>query len=92
MPFDKPAPDLTKIQTAWEKWEKGEEQPGRTLASLKTAGLDEVTGETVSVTGFCMGGGLTLLAPTICDRIDRAAAFYPAMPWPDYAPDWSGYA
>jgi hypothetical protein len=42
MPFDKPAPDLTKIQLAWDKWEKGEEQPGRTLAALKTAGLDAV--------------------------------------------------
>lgn len=42
MTFDKPAPDLAKIQAAWDKWEKGEEQPGRTLASLKTAGLDMV--------------------------------------------------
>lgn len=42
MPFTKPAPDLAKIIVAWEKWEKGEEQPGRTLASLKTAGLDVV--------------------------------------------------
>ena len=42
MTFDKPAPDLVKIQAVWEKWEKGEEQPGRTLASLKTAGLDTV--------------------------------------------------
>jgi hypothetical protein len=48
MPFDKPAPDLTKIQTAWERWEKGEEQPGRTLASLKTAGLDEVIKQLVA--------------------------------------------
>ncbi|MGA1261156.1 MAG: hypothetical protein ACO31F_03970 [Ilumatobacteraceae bacterium] len=48
MPFDKPAPDLTKIQTASEKWEKGEEQPGRTLASLKTAGLDEVIKQLVA--------------------------------------------
>lgn len=42
MTFNKPAPDLSKILVAWEKWEKGEEQPGRTLASLKTAGLDTV--------------------------------------------------
>ena len=42
MPFDKPAPYLAKILVAWQKWEKGEEQPGRTLASLKTAGLDAV--------------------------------------------------
>jgi hypothetical protein len=42
MTFDKPAPDLAKITAAWDKWEKGEEQPGRTLASLKTAGLDVI--------------------------------------------------
>jgi hypothetical protein len=42
MAFDRPAPDLTKILAAWELWEKGEEAPGKTLASLKTAGLDEV--------------------------------------------------
>lgn len=42
MSFDMPPPDLSKIVIAWEKWEKGEEQPGRTLASMKTAGLDAV--------------------------------------------------
>jgi hypothetical protein len=48
MTFDKPAPDLAKIHTAWEKWEKGEEQPGRTLASLKTAGLDAVISQLIA--------------------------------------------
>ena len=47
MTFDKPAPDLAKIKVAWDKWEKGEEQPGRTLASLKTAGLDAVIKQVV---------------------------------------------
>ena len=42
MSFQMPPPDLAKMLTAWEKWEKGEEHPGRTLASLKTAGLDAV--------------------------------------------------
>ena len=42
MSFDTPPPDLAKIVAAWEKWEKGEEQPGRTLASMKTAGLAAV--------------------------------------------------
>ena len=42
MCFTTPAPYLEKIRTAWETWERGEEQPGKTLANLKTAGLDEV--------------------------------------------------
>ena len=39
---DPPAPDLKKIIAAWETWERGEEQPGKTIATLKTAGLDVV--------------------------------------------------
>jgi hypothetical protein len=42
MGFETPPPDLDKIRTAWETWERGEEQPGKTLSNLKTAGLDEV--------------------------------------------------
>jgi carboxymethylenebutenolidase len=39
-----------------------------------------------------MGGGLALLAPTVSDSISCATSFYPAMPWPHYAPDWLRYA
>ena len=42
MPFEQPAPDLTKIVAALEAWERGEETPGRTLANMKTAGLPAV--------------------------------------------------
>ncbi len=45
MAFDRPAPDLAKLQAAWEEWERGEQQPGKVLANLKTAGLAEVLAE-----------------------------------------------
>ena len=48
MPFDRPAPDLTKLVAAWREWETGEESPGRVLANLKTAGLADVLNELVS--------------------------------------------
>ena len=42
MAFDRPVPDLSKLISAWEEFERGEEQPGKVLANLKTAGLSEV--------------------------------------------------
>jgi hypothetical protein len=42
MSFEQPQPDMDKMLLAWQIWEKGEEMPGKTLANLKTAGLDEV--------------------------------------------------
>ena len=40
--FERPAPDLTKLLNAWEEFERGEQQPGKVLANLKTAGLPAV--------------------------------------------------
>ena len=40
--FERPAPDLAKLISAWEEWERGEQTPGRVLANLKTAGLGEI--------------------------------------------------
>ena len=52
----------------------------------------EVTSARLGTIGFCMGGGLSLLAPTVSGHIGAAVAFYPAMPWPEYAPHWARYA
>ena len=48
MSFDRPAPDLTKLLAAWEEFERGEQQPGKVLANLKTAGLPDVLAELVA--------------------------------------------
>ena len=45
--FERPAPDLTKLLAAWEEFEAGEQQPGKVLANLKTAGLPAVLTELV---------------------------------------------
>lgn len=70
------------------------EQVGADLAAAATdlVARPEVTGDFVGVVGFCMGGGLALLAPTVAPEVCCTVAFYPAMPWPHYAPDWSTYA
>jgi len=54
--------------------------------------LDEVSSSNIGSVGFCMGGGLALIAPTVYRHIAATSAFYPAMPWPNYVPRWSGYA
>ena len=95
------APDLFRGEHTTEPDEAGKLMMGLRVASaaediaaaadhLVRSGL--LTGDKVGCVGFCMGGGLALLAPTVSPHIDCTSAFYPAMPWPDYHPDWSGYA
>jgi hypothetical protein len=45
--FVPPPPDLQKMLSSWEEWERGDEMPGRTLAHLKTAGFLEVLKELI---------------------------------------------
>ena len=40
--MDRPPADPVKLLAKWMEWEKGEAQPGRVLADLKTAGLRDV--------------------------------------------------
>jgi hypothetical protein len=54
MSFERPAPDLNKLLTAWQEWEAGEQLPGKVLANLKTAGLAEVLAE-LSASGWVPG-------------------------------------
>lgn len=54
MSFERPAPDLAKLLNAWEEFERGEQQPGKVLANLKTAGLPEVLAELIE-TGWTPG-------------------------------------
>lgn len=46
----------------------------------------------VAAVGFCMGGGLALLAGSASDDIGVTVGFYPAIYWPDYNPDLTKYA
>lgn len=53
-------------------------------------GSDRVRGDGVGVTGFCMGGGLTmLLAVQRPDDVKAAVPFYGVIPWESAQPDWS---
>ena len=53
-------------------------------------GTDACSSSTVGVTGFCMGGMLTLMIAALeGDRVSVAAPFYGA-PLGDGGPDWSG--
>jgi carboxymethylenebutenolidase len=53
--------------------------------------LPESTGPHAGVSGYCMGGGLALLAPTVSSTIVATSAYYPATPWADYKPHWGQY-
>ena len=58
MAFEVPPPDLTKLITAWEEWERGEESPGKVLTKLKTAGLPIVL-EELKASGWTPSAGTT---------------------------------
>jgi carboxymethylenebutenolidase len=52
--------------------------------------LDAVTSTGVGVIGFCMGGGLALLAASRRpDAVVACAPFYGVIPWQQAEPDWS---
>lgn len=49
-----------------------------------------VTSSSVGVTGFCMGGGLTLWLGTLRpEQVGAIAPHYGLIPWPDAQPDYT---
>lgn len=94
------APDLYRGEKTTEPDEAGKLMMGLRVAQAATdianaadylvrSGL--LPDDRVGCMGFCMGGGLALLAPTVSPHIVCTSAFYPAMPWSDYHPAWANY-
>lgn len=91
------APDLYGGESTTEPDEAGKlmmalnvEQAAKDMSGAVDE-LRRVTGrDAVGITGFCMGGGLALVAA--CHRPDAIAAcvpFYGLIPWPSAQPDWT---
>ena len=93
------APDLFHGETTTEPDEAGKLMMAmnldRAVQDLTGAvaflqGHDAVTGTTLGVTGFCMGGGLTLVAACeLPDAFGAVVPWYGLIPWPGAQPDWS---
>jgi hypothetical protein len=47
--METPAPDPEKLLAAWMEWERGEVNPGRVMANLKTAGMPDLLRQLVAV-------------------------------------------
>ena len=90
------APDLYRGETTTEPDEAGKlmmalnmEQAAKDLSGA----VDEVSlrssGDRVGITGFCMGGGLALVAATQRpDKLKACVPWYGLIPWPDAQPYW----
>jgi carboxymethylenebutenolidase len=93
------APDLFHGETTTEPDEAGKlmmalnldraaQDIGGAISFLQ--GHDAVAGEKLGITGFCMGGGLTLVAACrFPDAFGAVVPWYGLIPWPDAEPDWS---
>lgn len=97
--FSALAPDLFRGESTTEPDEAGKlmmslnlERASKDLAGALgfLAGHASVASDRVGVVGFCMGGGLAMLAA--CDNpatVGACAPFYGVVPWEQVEPDWS---
>lgn len=93
------APDLYAGETTTEPDEAGKLMMALNLgrAVQDMAGAveflqhhDGVVGKKLGITGFCMGGGLTLMAACeLPDAFGAVVPWYGLIPWEHAQPDWS---
>jgi carboxymethylenebutenolidase len=91
------APDLYHGEQTTEPDEAGKLMMALNIeeaAKDMSGAVDEVSmrsgGDFVGITGFCMGGGLALVAATLRpDRIKACVPWYGLIPWPDAQPSWA---
>lgn len=90
------APDLYHGESTSEPDEAGKLMMALNMSQAAkdiSGAVDEVAAragaDRVGITGFCMGGGLALVAATQRpDRIKACVPWYGLIPWPDAQPRW----
>lgn len=91
------APDLYHGKVVDEPDEAGKEmmalnlgQAAKDLSGAVDLVRERSGSDKIGVTGFCMGGGLTLtLACQRPDAVAVAVPWYGVIPWPEAQPNWS---
>ncbi|MEX2293365.1 MAG: dienelactone hydrolase family protein [Acidimicrobiales bacterium] len=90
------APDLYHGESTTEPDEAGKlmmalnmSQAAKDMAGAIDEVSEQADSDRVGITGFCMGGGLALVAATQRpDKVKACVPWYGLIPWPDAQPQW----